>query len=412
VGCAPSEDNAMGTVSLNLVGQAPSGAAYRLRHAVITVTRFGTTSRIWNTEDDPTRTSLSDNVEAGDYTVSLAPGWNLERVDGASATPVTAQLISPNPSFFVVAPQQRITVPLRFHVDTGDTDIDLSQGYDIVIGIEEPGPQIIVVANAQDFRTGSITVYPGNADGDVAPLRTIAGPRTRLIEPFGVAVTDDEIVVCDLDTVSFFPINGNGNVAPNRQIAGAQTGLTSCMDVIVYNGEVYVTQPEALLVFPIAANGDVAPTRQIRGFSFGAAAAVDRGELYVSDFDAGTVSAYALPLAEAAAPTRLLAVDCAEGLAAGNGELFVTNGCSPAAIDVYPASASGNPPPLRTLAGDRTGMVAPVQFARFQRELYVADIELSQIFIYPEAASGNTAPARTIGGPHTGLSTPVDVAVH
>src|SRR5712691_11295499 len=35
------------------------------------------------------------------------------------------------------------------------------------------------------------------ATGDVAPLRTIAGPLTTLSFPGGVAVTDDEIVVCE-----------------------------------------------------------------------------------------------------------------------------------------------------------------------------------------------------------------------
>jgi cysteine-rich repeat protein len=57
-------------------------------------------------------------------------------VEGASTTAVPAELKSNNPVQFTVAEHQRTTVPLRFRV-FGE-DIDLSQGYDIVIDIEEP----------------------------------------------------------------------------------------------------------------------------------------------------------------------------------------------------------------------------------------------------------------------------------
>jgi hypothetical protein len=137
-GCAVPREPSLGTVTANLVGQAPSGAVYRLRHAVITVTGPGST-RIWNTEDDPDRTSLSDDVPVGNYSASLAAGWDLERIEGASATPVTAQLVSDNPMEFLVSPDQRTSVPLRFHVDT--EVVDLSQGYDLVLTVEESTPR-------------------------------------------------------------------------------------------------------------------------------------------------------------------------------------------------------------------------------------------------------------------------------
>ena len=196
---------------------------YRLRHAVITVTGAGV-SRIWNTEDDPSRTSLSENVPAQDYAAALAPGWNLERIDGASATPVAAALASANPAPFTVMPHQRTTVPLRFHVDADV--VDMSQGYDIVLTVEESPPQLIIVGNIDDdFESGRITVHQARASGDAAPLRTIAGPLTTLVFPIVITVTDDEIIVCDGNTnaIDVFPINASGNVAPIRQIVGRQT---------------------------------------------------------------------------------------------------------------------------------------------------------------------------------------------
>jgi hypothetical protein len=413
VSCAAPGAPATGTLTLNLVGQAPSGTVYRLRHAVITVT--GPASRTWNTEDDPDRTSLSDQVPAGDYAASLVPGWNLERIEGTTATPVAAQLISENPALFVVSPEQRTTVPLRFHVDTDV--VDMSQGYDLVLTPEESPPQFIVVANANDFDAGSITVYQGNANGDVAPLRTIAGPRTTLSFPGGITVTDDQIIVCDagIGAIDFFPINARGNVAPTRQIVGFETGLDFCTDVAVFNQEVYVAQLHDLLVFPITANGDAAPTRRIAGLASGDFLAIDEGELYLTDrsTNGGGVLVYALPLTDGAQPTRFLSLPCAAGITAGGGDLFVDDGCSVfGGINLYPQTASGHVTPLRRLSGDDTGMQGPEQIKRVRGELYVADRSESHVFIYRDTASGNTVPHRAIGGPNSGVLRPIGVAVH
>jgi hypothetical protein len=42
---------------------------------VITVT--GPTSQVWDPEDDPSRTSLSADVEVGDYAAQLQDGWRI-----------------------------------------------------------------------------------------------------------------------------------------------------------------------------------------------------------------------------------------------------------------------------------------------------------------------------------------------
>ncbi len=133
--CTSAGDGTIGTISVNLVGQAPSGTVYRLRDATIVV-QGPTTTTTFHTEDDPDRASLSADVEVGSYSSTLQPGWRLERVQGASATTVPAELKSNNPVQFAVAEDQRTTVPLRFRV-LGE-DIDLTQGYDIVLDIEEP----------------------------------------------------------------------------------------------------------------------------------------------------------------------------------------------------------------------------------------------------------------------------------
>jgi hypothetical protein len=133
---ACNDSTRTGTVAMNLVGQAPSGNMYRLRTAIITVQGPASTT-FWNTEDDLARTTLSENVVPGDYSVFLQEGWELEKLaPGLPPETVPAQLLSPNPQLFVVPDNARTVVALRFRVEEGEVDLD--QGYDIVLDVEEP----------------------------------------------------------------------------------------------------------------------------------------------------------------------------------------------------------------------------------------------------------------------------------
>src|SRR5690349_11501889 len=76
--CADSNDD-LGQIDLSLVGQAPSGAQYRLRDAVLTIDGPSGV-RTFRTEDDPTRTQINARLLSGAYTLQVAPGWRLERV--------------------------------------------------------------------------------------------------------------------------------------------------------------------------------------------------------------------------------------------------------------------------------------------------------------------------------------------
>ena len=56
------------------------------------------------------------------------------------------------------------------------------------------GNNEVLVAN-----DSSITIYSRTASGNVAPLRTISGPSTGLMGPFGLAVdtVEDEVLVAN-----------------------------------------------------------------------------------------------------------------------------------------------------------------------------------------------------------------------
>src|SRR5260370_933160 len=79
------------------------------------------------------------------------------------------------------------------------------------------------------FEPPSITVYPLNAVGDVAPLRTITGPATQLDWPAQMFFDEEHnelFVANDVgDSILVFSANASGNAAPIRAIKGPKTGL-------------------------------------------------------------------------------------------------------------------------------------------------------------------------------------------
>jgi len=133
---------------------------------------------------------------------------------------------------------------------------------------ERPGYE---VSEAQGrFLPSSITVYDGNATGDVAPLRTIAGPQSQINWPMGVVVDEanNEIIVANNggDSVLVFPRTATGNAPPRRVIRGALTGIKGPMGVAVARDEIWVANfgDHTALVFSRLAGGNVAPRRIVR----------------------------------------------------------------------------------------------------------------------------------------------------
>ena len=120
------------------------------------------------------------------------------------------------------------------------------------------------------FVPSSLTVYDGDAKGDVAPLRTISGPLSQIDWPMGVAVDEasDEIFVANNgdSSVLVFARTASGNVQPKRVIRGPATGIKGPMGVAVAKDEIWVANfgTHTALVFPRLAAGNVAPRRILR----------------------------------------------------------------------------------------------------------------------------------------------------
>jgi hypothetical protein len=257
----------------------------------------------------------------------------------------------------------------------------------IAFGVESgmASAQVLFVPN---FSNNSVTFYARTANGNVAPVRTIAGAATGLSGPFAVAVdaVNKELFVANStgDSITVYPVRASGNIAPLRTLSGIDTGLSSIEGIFVdtVNNELYVANnfdPGTVTVYSRTAGGNTAPIRTLSGAA--------TGLLFPISVTVDTV----------------------------NNELFVANNngsTSASSITVYARTATGNSAPLRTIGGASTGIVNPDATAvdLVNNELVVADCN-SYVSVFARTASGNVAPLRTIAGVATGLDCAIGLNV-
>jgi len=102
----------------------------------------------------------------------------------------------------------------------------------------------------------SVAIYAANSNGNVAPIASISGPRTRLKMPSGIAVDSiGNIYVANvqsgdgtsLDSITVYPPGSNGNVAPAMRLSdgriirdaiiqGPDTGLDGPVGIALDSG--------------------------------------------------------------------------------------------------------------------------------------------------------------------------------
>jgi hypothetical protein len=110
------------------------------------------------------------------------------------------------------------------------------------------------------------------AEGSARATRSIAGQNTlltRTIHDMAYDPVRDEIVIPQFFAFAILTYKGdaNGDVAPIRKIFGPHTRLKNSMRLALdpVHGEIFVPQGKSILVFPRDAEGDVAPIRVIEG---------------------------------------------------------------------------------------------------------------------------------------------------
>ncbi len=129
----------------------------------------------------------------------------------------------------------------------------------------------------------AILVFRGGANGEEAPIRIIQGPSTHLdgggiaasgVDRLEVDPVHDEIFVPAADRILVYPRTATGDVAPIRVIEGPDTKLRRAQSVavdpvhnlmVVGTGIGYKDRLGALLIYDRTGNGNVQP----RGIIFG-----------------------------------------------------------------------------------------------------------------------------------------------
>jgi DNA-binding beta-propeller fold protein YncE len=135
-----------------------------------------------------------------------------------------------------------------------------------------PISRFYAVPGTGEFRPPSITVYPKDGQGNIAPLRVIQGPKTQLNWPTGIAYDPkrNEIFVANDtgDSVLVFDANAQGDVAPKRVLKGPKSMIKYPTGVFVdtVNDELLTANfgNHSVTVHKMDAQGDTAPLRVIR----------------------------------------------------------------------------------------------------------------------------------------------------
>lgn len=282
-----------------------------------------------------------------------------------------------------------------------------------------------------DSGNSSLSVFDATINGDHYPLRTIAGGSTGLSSSGGIAVdtVNNEIVVPNtgigINSITVYARTASGDAAPLRTIVGTSTGLLDPEDIAVdtVNNEIMVvnTGNNSILVFARTATGNAAPLRIINGASTGlngpTSITVDtvNNEIIVGNTMNNLIMVFARTASGDAAPLRTISgcSSWAWGIAVDT----VNNEIATAApfntsVMVCDRTASGAASPLRTIQGASTYLLGPsgVAIDTVRNELFVANSDKS-ITVYDRTATGNVSPLRRIWGGTTGLNYPSGVAL-
>jgi len=310
-----------------------------------------------------------------------------------------------------------------------------------------------------DYSDHVILVYAKNADGDIAPARSIAGSNTGLYTPSSVKLDtlNNEIFAVnqfyDLssklgDSITVYSGDAVGNATPIRTIAGAKTRLLSDWTrppgsnpngpsgMIIDNShnEIIVVNAftHSILFFDRNANGDISPIRTISGPATGLDRPLDlfldavNDEIFVSNFTNNSITVYSRTGSGDVAPLRTIIgaatkLDGPLGIIVDNvsNEIIVANYVDTLTpnsyITTYPRLANGDIPPKRTISGPDTGLDGPLLGISLDtgNDELAAAVRGSppSIRIFNKTDVGNTPPKRTIVGPATQLKNPWGVAV-
>ncbi|PYS30964.1 MAG: hypothetical protein DMG11_03125 [Acidobacteria bacterium] len=225
----------------------------------------------------------------------------------------------------------------------------------------------------------SMIVFPGGANGDVAPIRKLNTPHRN----FATAANEEKgeiyITIQYPPKVMVYRKDANGNDKPIRVLEGEHTKLYDTHGIVLDvkknlmfvgtwgnasdykvagTGKFY---PPSINVYPLDASGDTPPLRVIQG-----------------------------------SKTQL---DWAGGMSLDpdNGNLYVANDVGNSIL-VFHGTDQGNVAPARIIKGNKSGLSHPagISVDTKNKEVWVSNMGNSSATCYSLTANGNAAPSRTI----------------
>ncbi|MGD0672706.1 MAG: NHL repeat-containing protein [Candidatus Binatus sp.] len=323
----------------------------------------------------------------------------------------------------------------------------------------------IYVLNRADNRKRNIKVYPplGTNTGilNEAPITDIAGSKTRLDDPTGIALdSQGNIYVAnilggpvvpnteDSGTVTVYAAGSSGNIAPIATISGAATGLAYPAGIALdSSGNIYVANEltgntsssledyPSITVYPAGSKGNASPIAVIAGDNTGLdypqGIALDSGgNLYAKgyvEYVGDTINAYPAGSNGNVSPAATIVgadtgLDGPDGIALDSGgNLYVSNGyggpVGGGSVTIYPAGSNGDAVPIATITSSFTGINDASSIAVDSTgKIYVANEfgaagDNGSITIYSAGSYATGAPIATIAGDNTGLSNPFGIAL-
>jgi DNA-binding beta-propeller fold protein YncE len=248
-----------------------------------------------------------------------------------------------------------------------------------------------VLLGTGKFDLPSVTVYPKDAEGNVAPLRVIQGPKTQLSWPTGISVDPDrgEIYVAnDIgNSITVYSATAGGDAAPIRVLKGPKTLIKNPTGVFVdtVNDELWVANfgDHSGTVYRRTASGDTPPLRTVRSAPRNTSAS------FINN------------------PFAIVYDSRRE-------EVLVPNCVQHPRIAAFPAIADKSALPVRTIEGQNTRLnrtVHSIGYDEVHDEIVVQSNIGQAILTFRGGANGDEAPIRIIQGPKTRLRDPEKVAV-
>lgn len=308
---------------------------------------------------------------------------------------------------------------------SGDTAVDGSDGGSDGSKSDaspdaDAGPPLIA---ALDQGATSISLWPYDALGDTAPLRTIT---TGLLGPYGLAsdrVRRELVATNTGDPPSIVTYSVEGS-APLRTITGATTtldvtaGKPKGVAVDDVHGEIFVVLQgaDAIAVWPRTADGDIAPVRVIQGATttlkfanaFGGSIAVDptHDEIFVTTNDMRILT-FARTDAGDVAPRRIISGAFSfMGVAYAPAPDEILVNANNNSILAFARTDEGFIGPKRTLTGSTANINgnAVVFHSQTDELVAVGGLTGKSIGFWPRTAPPSTAPSRSIVGSGVGSS--------